>query len=171
MNHFVQQAISASKASLQLRHSPLELRVPNLPEPVLEFLIEVEGGILFPVPSEHGQYPHGFEIMDSTLLWSVSELLGGGARPGGPPDYFDKCYSLFSAVDDQCLIVGVDMNEDHLGWIFVSNLNPGNNPHECSEYQAKSFEEWLQLNLSTYSPEQPERWTLRHIPKLGAVGD
>jgi hypothetical protein len=171
MNQFVQRAIFASQASLQLRHGKTELRLPNLPESIHDFLSEVRGGILFPVPSEYGQDPHGFEILDSTLLWSVSELLGDNDRPDRQSNYFDKCHVLFSAVDDQCLMVGVDMNADRLGWIFVTNLNPGNSPNESTFYQARSFEEWLELNLRTYSPEHPELWTMRDIPKIGQVGN
>lgn len=171
MNHFVQLAIAVSKTALVLRHGAKELRVPGLPEPIQDFLHNVEGGILFPVASECGRDPHGFEILNDTLLWSVSDLLGDVDRPGRRPDYFDRCHALFSAVDDQCLMVGVDMNDDRHGWIFVTDLNPGNNPNESSFYQAKSFEEWLELNLRTYSPEHPERWSLRGIPKLGPVGN
>lgn len=169
MHAAVAKAIEESHAAVHLRQGdiPESLELPaDLPLAIREFVQAVSSGILFPAPASPGRDPHGFEVLDSTLLWSINHLLGDPPLPDRDGDYFDRCHVLFSAVDDQCLLIGVDLNVDRHGWIFLSDLNPGNGPYESSEYQARSFTEWLEIHLRQGSGRHPAET----LPSLGNVG-
>lgn len=172
MDEIVGRAIDVSRGSLifRPREDTQKAAFPyRLPQGIQAFFGAVSAGILFPDRSPRGEILNGFEILDSTLLYTVNELLGDVLTLECEPDYFDSCRVLFSAVADQCLLFGVDLNENHFGWIFIADINPGNNPAEGSFYAATSFESWLELNMRSETEENSER-VFRRDSALGPLG-
>jgi hypothetical protein len=170
MSEIVDRAIQVSEQSLHKNYALESVACAHeVPPSVRYFFERIQCGLLFPVTDSVSGEVFGFEISGDRLQHSVNELIGNPPVTGQPVDYFDRCYVLFHSAVDSSYAVCIDLNDRHAGWIFLTQL--GHNPHERSEYQAKSFEDWLELNLRTYSRDDPERWTMRDIPKLGIVGD